>query len=428
MGTEQNESEISKRLSSSHFPSGNKPPELHIFVLWPKGQQHVVEFLATLRARFGKTAVFEVEWSERFATKNLQRLYGSTDPMEDRLSRIGFGRLTVAVVRDVRPKYRLDITPSTSLENTNVNVTDLKSKLRALTETSDFKYLVHSSNSAEEADRDIFLLLGESWSNRLKSGTWPSRKVTMKRDLTGSEGWKSSVELIQALNQTVQYVSLRPGVNEHNLRGGGGDFDLLTPNTSDLVAVANATPTRSDGLGNHYTTTVEGQPLMLDIRQVGDTDCDDRWQSAMLRTRRLSQGVYLPEEHHLLFYLIYHAFLHSGGATTGSRKGEIDVLAGRVLGGNIVSFITSKGGLTEPQISAWILEKFLRSQSFSAKPSETLGSKEDPLFRTLLNEGKDASTEYLNLRRKLGFQAEPKGSSDLGPVLDKFPNPDRTSP
>lgn len=389
---------------------------MHVFVLWPKAQQHRSKFLEVLNYRFGQVAVFEIEWSPNFALRNLQRLYGSDEDMGSRLYRIGQGIITVAIVKDTQAKNLLDITASRNLEKVNQKVSETKALLRALTETPEFKYLVHSSNSEKEANKDIFLLLGSQWKDKLNQGNWPGEPVRIKSDLTGNQGWETYGEFLAFLNSGYDYVALRPNVQPDNLRGSGGDFDLLTTESPNLAIAANAVPNRSDGKGNHYSIDVQGTTLMLDIRLVGDTDCDRNWQAEMLRSKKLHSGVFVPEDDHLFFYLVYHAFLHSAGKLTQTRIGELESLSKRVLGRDLQNFVRHRGGLTNTKVSAWLLNGFLSSQFYGTNESNILGSTEDKDFRLYLDKGEGLDFEYLTWKRASNSDAAAECSPNLNPI------------
>ena len=390
--------------------------EIHVFVLWPNAKQHLSQFLSVLSSRFGEVAEFEIEWSRNFAHRNLQRLYGSDEDMGDRLARIGLGTFTVAVIKDVRAKHVLDITPSGNLEKINEKVTETKAFLRALTETPEFKYLVHSSNSKSEANKDLFLLLGSQWRDKLHEGKWPTGKVRIKRDLAGNERWETCEEFISFLNNAFDYVALRPDVRRDNLRGSGGDFDLLTIKSSDLAIAVNAVPNRSDGKGNHYSVNVQGTTLMLDIRQVGDTDCDRNWQAEMLRSKKMRDGVFVPEDEQLFFYLIHHAFLHSAGKLTRTRIGELQTLSKGVLSRDLSKFVRAQGGLTNSRVSAWLLKGYLKSHSYDANKSRILSATEDSDFRAFLESDRGLNLEYLSWKRASNADVVADSSPKLNPV------------
>lgn len=406
-----------KNYRLSEWPPGGGDGELHLFVLWPNGLPHREKFLEILISIFGRLALFEVDWSDDEATRNLQRLYGVSDDMSDRLARIGKGTITVAIVRDSSSEYKLELTPSRILDEVNQRVVVVKNYLRAITETSAFKYLVHSSNSSSEASRDIFLLLGKSWYAKIRSGEWPHNTVRLRINLEGSNGWASTSDLVDFLNISVRYALLRPDASRDNPLGTGGDVDLLTDNQVALASSANATPTRRDGLGNHFQVNAGDSSITLDIRQIGDSDADSRWQEQMLANRTLKDGVFVLQDQDMFFYLIYHAFFHSEGKISQTRLGQIASLGRVVLSSSLVRFMDEEGGFSNRVILAWLLNCFLKSKGYVVAQNRILGARNDPHIGAILEQSLGYESKYLAWKQRLNLDLASQSVSDSNPLL-----------
>jgi len=394
--------------------------ELHVFALWPNGHRHREKFLEVLTSIFGRLALFEVDWTDDGATRNLQRLYGVSEDMSERLALIGKGTITVAVVRDFSPEYKLELTPSRILEDANHRVVGAKNYLRAITETPTFKYLVHSSNSSSEASRDIFLLLGQSWFEKILSGEWPQSTIRLRTDLEGSKGWASASDLVDFLNSGVRYAVLRPGSSREYPLGAGGDLDLLTENQEATASSTNATPTRGDGLGNHFQVKVGDSSITLDIRQIGDSDADPRWQEHMLANRTLKDGIFVLQDEDMFFYLIYHAFFHSQGKMSPARVGQIATLGRVVLSSSLVRFTDEEGGFSNPVILAWLLNRFLTSKGYIFAQNRILGSRKDPSFETFLEQSAAYDSKYFTWKQRLNLDLVSQALSDSNPLLGRL--------
>jgi len=120
------------------------------------------------------------------------------------------------------------------------------------------------------------------------------------------------------LNQAgINYLVLR---NYENLLqpemylDGHGDIDLLCDDAASLVQAAGAKPcppkstaVKDDKI--HYRIHVGGQPVSLDLRQVGDGYYCQRWGRDLLQHRVRHECFYVMNDEDYFFTLAYHAIL-----------------------------------------------------------------------------------------------------------------------
>lgn len=294
------------------MPLESSIPELHLFIVWEKGSDKLLDIVADLQAQFEVLRAYEMRWSRRSFSRNLSRFYGQNLPPSSGKERhCGDGPFTLIVVRDNDPIYGPRNT-SKGVVEVNLKAFDAKEKYRAWTGGG---HRIHATNSPAETAHDLTLLLGvdaEKFQVQTRD-TWDGMVPVMSRDLTGSEGWDSLSQLFSILNDTVAYVVLRnfeylparPHVPSH------GDIDLLTGNYVDLCYVANARKVYRASYRVHHAVRIGGQDVLFDFRYVGDEYYDHRWQQDILSRRLLSpNGFYIPDDENHFFSLLYHAAVH----------------------------------------------------------------------------------------------------------------------
>ncbi len=100
---------------------------------------------------------------------------------------------------------------------------------------------------------------------------------------------------------------LTPGIFE----GGHEDIDMLCTSSRAAAEALHAAPCngRKGGDGVHYSITIQGQKVSLDLRSIGDGYYCEQWQRDMLRGRVLRNGFYVMGDEHHFYSLLYHAVL-----------------------------------------------------------------------------------------------------------------------
>lgn len=125
-------------------------------------------------------------------------------------------------------------------------------------------------------------------------------------------------EFFMALNQAdINYLVLR---NYEKLLepemyvGGHGDIDLLCDDARSIVQLVEAQPmapksTSKQDDGIHYLIFVDGKPVQLDLRQVGDGYYCTKWEKDLLERKIKQDCFYVMNDEDYFYSLIYHAVL-----------------------------------------------------------------------------------------------------------------------
>lgn len=125
-------------------------------------------------------------------------------------------------------------------------------------------------------------------------------------------------EFFASLNQAnVNYLVLRNFENLHEPEmyvDGHGDIDLLCDDAQALVTLVEAQPnapkeSRLSDDGIHYLIFVDGNPVKLDLRQVGDGYYCAKWEKELLERRVWHECFYVMNELDYFYTLAYHAIL-----------------------------------------------------------------------------------------------------------------------
>lgn len=278
-------------------------PEIHLFVIWEHGRHVADRIVADVRAHFDVLAGFEVVWSVTPTARHFSRLYGqSLPPGSDKADHCGLGPFLLLVVEDRSPRYGVRRKWGKKVR-TNTAMFDAKARYRQWTQGS----RVHNSTDQQEADRDLFVLLGRRREEfaRHSPGSWDGRFQRVVRDPIGTDGWRSLDELLTAVDLTLPYVLLPdPDPSSTRVRllveasfdAWGVEWMLAAPQDVPLVE-----------RGPEYPIVLEGREAVLELHYVGDGDMPRLWQEELLRERvRDADGrwVLSPAQ-------AYHALLHA---------------------------------------------------------------------------------------------------------------------
>jgi hypothetical protein len=176
-------------------------PDVHVFVLWSAALPQTATIVADLRQKFELLDARRITWAPQRFAENLRRFYGFELPERaDKVSGSGAGPFIVYVVRDPAPVYELRAR-SRGIASANVHVYDSKQLYREWTGGG---FRVHATNAADDAARDVFLLLGRTLESyaAAPSITWDGDPVPWTADVVGADGWASRDQLLTALALT----------------------------------------------------------------------------------------------------------------------------------------------------------------------------------------------------------------------------------
>ena len=295
-------------------------PEIHVFLLWSNALDKTDQILADIRARFTVLDVFSIEWSPENFASNLTRFYGQTLPAgSEKELHCGTGAFLVVVVEDLQPIYAARTTTRGKVV-LNVRMFDAKRRYRRWTGGG---HRVHATVNPREADKDLFLLLGRraAFYRAPPRDRWDGATVSLRRDLTGANGWQSRLELLAALETVTGYVALvRPTTAE---AAAAEPLELLVENVWWAARIAN-------GIGESdadQRVVVAGKELRLALSEVGDGSLDPSWQHLLLsHSVRDPDGLLVPSPEDR-FYLALHDVASSGIELAPATRQDLDQLA-----------------------------------------------------------------------------------------------------
>lgn len=282
--------------------------ELGLFVLWSGSRFAQGRILADIQERFEVRRAYDVTWSRDRVTANFARFYRGRPQPPYRAAfeeQKGRGPFLLVTVVDHAPRYE---ERDTLKGRRSVNTRFFDAKLR-YREWVGGTMRVHATDSRQEARRDLTLLLGSDGERYLDEnrGVWDGQVRPLRRDLAGSDGWRSRAQLIDVLAATVNYVALPHPPGEM--------LSLLTDDYEELVRVANARPLLGQlpSTGGDFATWVCRGEAEFQIRFVGDGYLDEGFARALLAGRERRGGdFYRPCEADADDYRAYHALVHRG--------------------------------------------------------------------------------------------------------------------
>src|SRR5919106_877013 len=345
--------------------------ELHLFVIWSAARIEEKRILADIRDRLEVRCVHEVHWSPELVRQNYSRFYRGrlVPPYRNVRLNKGNGPVLVVTALDRSPRYEMRETlhgPAV----VNTTLFDAKNRYRAWTGPG---HLVHGSDTAAEAARDLMLLLGCDTGDYLdrQPGTWDGVIRPMRRDLSGARGWDSAGQLTGALNCSVDYVVLR---GADALRDSAdqrtGEVELLTHNYIELIAVTNARPLlrQIPRWGGQFRVRIGDRDAVFAFRFVGDRYFDPDWQRAVLDRRELcADGFFISAPEDPLETLAYHALVHSRALSELHKEGLASLARSQ---GRPAWMRAARGG---PQRIKSLLDGLLAEQGYAyVRPRDRL--------------------------------------------------------
>lgn len=294
-----------------YFPVTKSCPELHLILLWQNARYKEREILEDISKNLNIIDCYNITWSSDKVAENFTRFYGEKlDNGSFKEKECGTGSFLLITVLDNSPAYEF-VETSRGFEYVNINLFSLKTKYREWTNGG---HKIHTTNSPQETNHDITLLLGTNYDDYMsEKNKWDGTIKNIHRDLTGSNGWKNLKELFYTLNATVNYCVLRnyeilPEEFNSDLHG---DIDILTDNRSNIVYISNAKPVFEEEYRVHYKVKISEQDVLFDFRYLGDDYYCYAFENNILKTREYNnKGIFVPNSENSLYSLIYHCLIH----------------------------------------------------------------------------------------------------------------------
>jgi hypothetical protein len=303
---------VAAGLSDGRHDGRGMHPGAGLFVLWDAVRGHQSEILADLERRFGVVSVTEVEWTPRRVERNYERFYSDLQVRGVyHVLNKGAGPLLAVVLWDPAPVVEVRAT-SRGPREVNANFLDAKLRYREWCGALG----VHCGETSHETRRDLTMLLGEP--DLIAAGpraTWDGRIERIARDVTGSDGWKSELDMYRTLNETINYVVL-PRLRSEG-RSEGSDVahgvQILCDDYHSMHTILGARSAfrLPAAVGGGFTVRVGGRPLCLGIRFVGDRFIDPSWASECLRSRVLGEtGIFELDSRNAAAVELYRSLTH----------------------------------------------------------------------------------------------------------------------
>lgn len=286
---------------------------LFLYIIWSTAYYKKQEILEDIGNTFDIQKVIEVEWTKDKFAENLSRFYGQKLPRNSfKEKACGTDPFTLVVVEDKNPVYEMRLTSRGDQERVNIHAFDKKTLYRKWTtpETGKKHSRIHGTNSIEETEHDLTLLLGMSPEEFVeKKDSIPDKWC---HDIVGAEGWESLEQLFYVLNHTCRYVVLRNFENmPHSFHlGPHADIDLLSDSFEEIKRITNGKSVFSKKYRVQCMVDIDGQPTQFDFRFVGDEYYDINWEKHILENRKMQNGVYVPNEEEYKYMILYHALIH----------------------------------------------------------------------------------------------------------------------
>ena len=282
--------------------------ELHIFIIWKKARDMTDDILNDLKKKFELLEVYEVNWSPEFFSDNMSRFYGvNLPPGAFKANQHDFGPFLLCIIEDKNPIYGNRETAKGET-HVNINTFDAKQTYRSWTGGGNN---IHASNTEEETEHDLVLLLGKNLKDIRNSlpQAWDGKIKRVNSDLVGCKGWKNTSQLFYVLNATVNYLVLRnfENISDLNTSVRNSDIDILTNQVEQIRFITNAKKILEEKNQEFHSVMIANNDVLL---HVGEQYYDPKWANDILNRKVLSQhGFYIPNDEDHFYSLLYRALV-----------------------------------------------------------------------------------------------------------------------
>ncbi len=282
--------------------------EIGLTIIWANYAHKTNDIKEKLQEKFEILEHYTIEWSKDKLYTNFYRLYGdrlSTSSIKEKSN--NQTTFDLIIYKDNSPQHDFRLN-ARGVEKVNINFFDTKKEFRKILKT---KFGIHGTNSEEETNKDIMLLLGENLNDYVKRTQQPNNEIIkLKRDVTGSDHWNSLEDFFYCINAVEPYVILR---NEHTIFDlpENEDIDFLVKDPIKFAFFTNAKKLSNGTQRANHTITVANKNIKVDFRYIGDGYFDIFWQRDCFLKRKLSkQNIYIMDQENAYYTLAYHALIH----------------------------------------------------------------------------------------------------------------------
>ena len=240
--------------------------EFQCFICWDVDKRESFARILVDEYGTGNIGFALLEWDVHSLSRNLRRIYGlEAKQLEKKASSIKERLIVFAVVKDIQPMYKSCLT-TTGYRMVNQKSHKCKKDLR---KKLGGNFVVHSSDTSQEAQRDIFLVSSmdakacfESLLEANQNKTYPVFKC-----LLGDNGIHTNTHTLMQFLTTAADAAV---VTQRGSAAFYGNFEItfLASDFYDLALLANSLRFPLFRAGNIYETCVYVDGVKASIRIV----------------------------------------------------------------------------------------------------------------------------------------------------------------
>ena len=288
-----------------------KKSELHLMVIWERARSKQSEIINDISQYLKIVDAYEIEWTKGQVASNFTRFYGVKLPNRSfKEKECGIGPFVLLILLDENPKYE-ERTTSHGVEFINCKMFDLKSKYREWTWGG---HKIHATNTPEETNHDLTLLLGINYEDYLKGikNDWNGEIKKLQRDITGNNGWDSLHEFFYVINNTLKYVVLRGDENLYTEENSEdhADIDILVENYQNAIFLINGTQLYKYPIRPKVSIIIKGREYIFDLWDANLNYHSKSWHDSMLKNRIKKDFYYYLDPENDFYSRIYHCLIH----------------------------------------------------------------------------------------------------------------------
>ena len=127
--------------------------------------------------------------------------------------------------------------------------------------------------------------------------------------------WKSIIQMLNSLNELGSKTLILRNYElfeKDEFIKGHEDIDLLCDDPDAVIAALRAEQTNGKEDKTHLSVNVSNRMIPVDLRGVGDSYYDSKWEANMLRRRvRTPQGYFVLHPEDYIYSLLYHGIYHN---------------------------------------------------------------------------------------------------------------------
>lgn len=292
---------------------------LHTFIIWPNAMSKETFIINDLKKSFKIKRFFKINWTQEEFLKNLYVFYASMDAakldtityknmISNKVKINGFGVFDVLVIKDDSPIIEHTKTIGGECD-ANKNIYEKKTYYRSLTKPG---YKIHSSNNTQETNRDLLSLFNMTVDEFEKTYTGYNEKpiIYTNKSRGAKGGFDNIYDFFKVLNNNIKYCVLR-GFEElpEKYPTDGGDIDILVEDKRFFKYLTDAKKVHQEIYRIQYEVSINGTPVKIDVRNVGDDYYCKKWEEDILSRRVEKNGIFVPYEEDYKFSLLYHCLL-----------------------------------------------------------------------------------------------------------------------